>query len=307
MSDVLVNPTIYSQLSKLWSHRCAHCDFPVLNGNESPIAADMKIAAHHAVCPKRPVEVGDWVRWEFHRFGAWCEGELESVSDHLFWVRYGVRVSVCSDEKPWTNFPKLKRGAVTYYGVGPGDPDSSIRRIPRPGEAAQDSSHAVDPLEHAMRKRMEHLTAPMPKRVARYGQIEPHTPDCTYFDGVDAACSCDPELSDVVEAARGTTVETPWVKVPQKVTSTKYSRGPITVTRAQIVEATEYDGITGAECLKRFIQRVHQADITGTATALTPAQLSAARELWSLQLRAKVKESAERERNRVVVDLQEDE
>jgi hypothetical protein len=98
---------------------------------------------------------------------------------------------------------------------------------------------------------------------------------------------------------RSPTIETPWMKVDDE-------RSPI-----GLIEASKYDGLTGKECLERY-ELLQRDDVTADTFAwsgyrLTAIQLAAARELWSLQLKAKIQDSKEAERRRVVVDLQDDE
>lgn len=69
-----------------------------------------------------------------------------------------------------------------------------------------------------------------------------------------------------------------------------------------------YDGLTAEQCLERYVQRQRHdtSEPSISYTHLKPAQLAAARELWSLQLRQRVAETdaADRERDRlqVVID-----
>lgn len=63
-----------------------------------------------------------------------------------------------------------------------------------------------------------------------------------------------------------------------------------------------YDGLTAERCLERYQQRQR----SDGAIILTAPQLSAARELWSTQLRAKVADSAVKDRNRITIDPQDE-
>ncbi|HKP06815.1 MAG TPA: hypothetical protein VJU58_06140 [Microbacterium sp.] len=91
------------------------------------------------------------------------------------------------------------------------------------------------------------------------------------------------------------------------IRTTGYGHKPITVTREQLVAETKYDGLTGAECLARF-ERLQREGPSGVdvVNRLTLRQLGAARELWSLQLKARIAADKERERRRVTVDLEVD-
>lgn len=105
--------------------KCALCNEP-LNMIDDDDLYEFAAKRHHAVCPKRPIEVGDYVRWESGLTpGRWVEGELMDIPSP---VKYGIRVADKSDWQPmypdergWHLF-NTERGAI-------------IRRIPRPAEA----------------------------------------------------------------------------------------------------------------------------------------------------------------------------
>lgn len=107
---------------------CALCRDPIAldPGVYTAAQIDQRIADHKAVCWKRPIAVGDYVRWESGLTPArWVEGELMDIPSP---DKYGIRVADKSDWEPkwpdergWHMF-NTKRGAI-------------IRRIPRP-EAA---------------------------------------------------------------------------------------------------------------------------------------------------------------------------
>lgn len=81
---------------------------------------------------------------------------------------------------------------------------------------------------------------------------------------------------------------------------------------AASIEPTLYDGLTAEQCLEQYA-RLQREDVDADVpreiypNALTPPQLAAARELWSLQLRAKIAASREAERLTVRIDSMEDE
>lgn len=63
-----------------------------------------------------------------------------------------------------------------------------------------------------------------------------------------------------------------------------------------------HDGLTSAQCLERFIVRQRESVLmwSGPGPSMTPAQLTAARTLWSQQLRAKVAATRSTDRAREV-------
>lgn len=84
-------------------------------------------------------------------------------------------------------------------------------------------------------------------------------------------------------------------KQPESVTNT--------LSRYTEYHMQPYDGLTVEQCLEHFQRWMRE----GGNRALTPSQLTAARELWSAQLRVKV-EASESERKRrepsVIVDIE---
>lgn len=102
---------------------CALCATLIDLSHCTPDTYETTMEAHHAVCSKRPIEVGDYVRWESGQTpGRWVEGELMDIPNP---DKYGIRIADKSDWEPmwpdergWHKF-NTKRGAT-------------IRRIPRP-------------------------------------------------------------------------------------------------------------------------------------------------------------------------------
>lgn len=70
-----------------------------------------------------------------------------------------------------------------------------------------------------------------------------------------------------------------------------------------------YDGLTAEQCLERYESRQREDACSfsgvGIRLSMTPLQLTAARNLWSKRLRAKVKEST-RPKLTVMVDMEDD-
>lgn len=67
------------------------------------------------------------------------------------------------------------------------------------------------------------------------------------------------------------------------------------------------DLMTPSQCLTRWTENRHALDTgSGAFTILTAPQIAMARRMWSQQLRAKSRESKERDRNQVLCDLQDE-
>jgi hypothetical protein len=111
-------------------HKCALCGIAIAGGRVTADEFDCLTAAHHAVCPKRPIAVGDYVRWEYGPTGPfekpenWAEGEVVRINPY----HVDIRVERCGLSK--------RAGTVTTFGHGVGI-GSTIRRIPRPGASEQ--------------------------------------------------------------------------------------------------------------------------------------------------------------------------
>lgn len=120
-------------------HRCALCD--------EVIACDMKLVesyvtateAHHAVCSKRPIEVGDHVRWEYPARGTWAEGDVTAwmPKHHAEGAVYDcVTIRVAAHCGSWPNCgdDPVVTGREHRFGCEARD-GIVVRRIPRPAAA----------------------------------------------------------------------------------------------------------------------------------------------------------------------------
>lgn len=73
-------------------HRCSLCNEVLSREDLRPEVAERMLADHHAVCPKRPIEVGDYVRWEYGPTGPfakpenWAEGMVVSWDAEIWRV-----------------------------------------------------------------------------------------------------------------------------------------------------------------------------------------------------------------------------
>lgn len=108
--------------------KCPLCESPFHLDDDSTfdggadLTREQEVARHHAVCPKRPIEVGDYVRWEYGLLGYfahpdnWAEGEVMGIDR----VHADIRVERCG--------LGTRTGTVTAFGYGR-DIGSTIRRI----------------------------------------------------------------------------------------------------------------------------------------------------------------------------------
>ena len=229
---------------------------------------DACIATHHAVCPSRPVEVGDYVRWLRVGRDLWADGELLSVtSDRGICV---IRVTAQGGE--WcAPLAKEQRFDGPYWE------SVSLRRIPRPTPEVRGEAL---PLVEA------------PKFVDR-----PCCMGCgrlTQLQHLDARLLCH-------ENRRLAHLTAPVVHRDVKPEN--------------VPQPTLHDGLTAGQCLFRWWD--NRALLERGAPLLydmTPAQIAVAKaehametgQSESARLRAKLAESRERDRNRVVVDLQDE-
>lgn len=115
------------------THRCEHCGDDL--SQYLPYLSIERIdAAHRIPCPTRPIEVGDYVRWESGTtIGRWVEGELMDLPGQ---DRYGIRVIRKADFEP--RFPDA-RGWHLFNTLRGG----TICRIPRPAEAQATARHGA--------------------------------------------------------------------------------------------------------------------------------------------------------------------
>ena len=213
--------------------KCASCD--VMFQGETDDSVLTLLSQHREVCPKRPLEVGDYVRWD----GQMPDGSAPTDEPEPRWIEGDilefdrnatrVRVMARSDEQ----------FAESVYLFG-----NVLRRIPRP--------------------------------VAEVKAIHERSDGNLYYGDM-------------------------------KVTDGPFVSRPETPSQATVT----YDGLTAEQCLERFqLQQRDEPDPDDSwgcsRPKLKPAQLAAARELWSLQLRQRVAETdaaaKERDRLQVVID-----
>jgi hypothetical protein len=107
------------------AHRCALCNLVLCHDDSSVNAA---IVVHRPVCERRPVEVGDYVRWEYQ--GNWLEGELLKHET----IRHGTYATIQTDATRTSlhmSDPGPHPQVVGTHGT------AMLRRIPRPGAGEQ--------------------------------------------------------------------------------------------------------------------------------------------------------------------------
>lgn len=107
--------------------KCALCSEELFDDRDgTPTPEDVEDVArdHHAVCPKRPIEVGDYVSWEVGcQDRDFIHGEVERVTDGLA----RVRITAASQNQASVFGPHC----VSHIA----QPIGTLRRIPRPAEA----------------------------------------------------------------------------------------------------------------------------------------------------------------------------
>ncbi len=240
-------------------------------------ADEQFIAAHAKVCEKRPVQAGDYVRWDNPIESQWwCEGELlrlrtpacDLVADIM--VRRGT----------------LMADTVQSVGLR----NTSLRRIPRPVSEAK--AHAPHPFIRGAESGPERLGPP---------------------DETCAVCQCDPR--NTIHLQHKVT-EHAYAYNPAVVSArcARCGRGPgdHTVKQAPTTEVPVlYDGMSTMECYRKWCDNRALVERGGPPLyVLTPAQITAGRATYlsdalnehSAELRRKLAASKERERMQVVVD-----
>lgn len=118
-------------------HKCAFCRVAVAGGQHPAHLIDALLADHRAVCERRPVEIGDYVRWDGQMDDGsnserWAEGEVVRFVETSEGRKIQVRLTSRSD-KGFSERP---------FFTGP-----VLRRIPRPGagERTRGAQHAPAP------------------------------------------------------------------------------------------------------------------------------------------------------------------
>ena len=275
------------------STTCARCSATI-----DPAA----VGQHHERC----FVVGDWVRW-------WPLGR----GPHE--VRYSdVCVADILDGSPYT-------AVIDSHGPRWSSKDGlngqrvlvnrgTVRHIQRPGQAVRE----IREQEH---HRFVRGAESGPKRIGppdetcRICLCDPrntvhHATECKRpHRGAECGCAVkvdDPELQDAMERADPLLASNaacscdPMDKCPHD--------GEIPGLKAfKIAAPTLYDGLTAEQCLERYtvMQRSDAPGFRPTHT-LTPTQITAARDLWSQQLKQRISAAKERERLTVRIDVQDE-
>ena len=308
-------------------HKCARCeqvlDVPEKwSANVANTAIDAAMFAHQERC----FRVGDWVRWERLERGQWAEGELLSIAvdqKHCY-----LRVERSGG---WRGH-ELRPGEQRFDG--PSWKSVSLRRIPRPAQATDERTRCcICGRYDTVSWECDHGKSPateQPTLSARLGHLK-HGPG-----GSGPSGPCDVDCRKCAVERKPPTIETPWIKIDDPhnpiaiIEATKYDG----MTGKECLErfrATQHDnpigwrirwrstsGETGLgmsfptfdacdHAVRSFNDRFDRPrDLTHSVERdrLTPVQLAAARELWSLQLKAKIAASREAERCAVRVDDQ---
>lgn len=280
---------------------CALCSAVLYTG---PVDDDMAARleqAHREGCEGREIQIGDYVRFA-PPARHWMEGTFLSLR--------GTTAFVTVDRKSdgWTPIGVDDRNAAPLMKC-------YLRRIPRPEQT--DSLREVGAIEG-------------PSRPARSVKT-----CASGFHFAETKCHCEPrpeqvkadDFALVATPDGGLAVRTKGGEIPVAGPSVtrlsaegqatydrllkEYSARPTPPILAD-ADPELFDGLTRAQCYDRMIRRQREEPTSYGVTllqrdvALTPAQLAAAREEWSAQLRAKVQAKAERERCAVTCDADDD-
>jgi hypothetical protein len=259
-------------------HKCARCeqvlDVPVVGEVHGRL--DEALAAHQELC----FRTGDHVRWEGSAEGNWIEGSVVRCADDRQSFRLLIR--------------RASRGWIIGAETGVGLVGATLRRIPRPEQKGDEvraaqarfqaeyeaaakklAENRIDPASWNPVGINAHIVTDSPhaKTITGTGfeqhRRSEHTPQCTYFDSVDAPCTCEPAPPDPLD--------------------------------------TKYDGVTLRALVAASTGAARDRMTPLARAGLTPAQRGAISAHWSAELRAKVSASKDAEQRRVVVDLQDDE
>ena len=257
------------------AHLCALCRETIAldPGVYTAAQIDQRIADHHAICPKRPIHVGDYVRWEYGPAGHfamptnWVEGEVMRADRYVA----DIRADRCGMGH--------RVGKVNEFGIS-AECGSTIRRIPRPAEA-----QAAVPVFPAGADRSQ----PCPTCSKGWG--EHYGIACSYFDRRRPCGACGDPLGDHLKTA-GCHGPAPVIAVP-----------PATAL---------VDGIDREQCLARWMENRLAVEGGAPPHAMTRMQRDVGRALWlerfgaerAAELRAKIAAGREAERNRVRVEVQ---
>lgn len=254
--------------------KCASCD--VMFRGETHSELNWRLRQHAEACQKRPLEVGDLVRFDLHKGDSWLEGHVTTLCTPVYGYAQIVPVGSSPDLRCY-----VEQGSFTFQLDS-----KNYRRIPRPvAEVKAETSGLL--------LRCQGLNSGRQCDETVRGHVggwrcPTHDACTTYHGGGDWCMFCGrgPSIHRVDPAA-----------APSQVTVT-------------------YDGLTAEECLERFITWQRGEPVNGVShrtreggnRPLLPAQLTAARELWSMQLRQRVEAAKDRDRLQVVIghDVEDD-
>lgn len=281
---------------RIHAARCEPCGLAFTGATASE--ANYHAAAHHTVCPKRPIEVGDLVEWDNKYNERWHAADprwFRGVVDGTYHGGCSVRIESGSEHYS-------AGGRVPYCNV------ENIRRIPRPAEA-----QAAVPTccGQTMRTTGMGATPALPAYLCatceRYEQGGIRTAG-PYWRRDPAGGSQWAVASERAQYEHGRRNEQPPPCAPGCQCGAHATAATRIERRDEVIKEryTEppapalVDGLTRAQCLERFhkAQREH-LHRTYASLWLTPEQLTAAREEWSAALRARIDASRKAERSRV--------
>jgi hypothetical protein len=320
-------------------HKCALCGVAVAGGQHSLRLIDRLLADHRAVCEKRPVEIGDYVRWENKQAGRWAEGGVVQIAGDLFWISvdrctagwtplaaredgarpFGVRYAADVRHIPHPGSGDVPRGTVTTHcqhvgGDGKQCTATTTERVPlhwdcpthaRPGAGGQRSAFAGT--------RPGATTVGTAQAIQREigvqrfgGQHDPAPPRC--------AEQCESCCIPGATAATGLCMHGKAYRTAVRETApSRCACGENCTPPALPPADVLVDGLTVAECDSRWSDNRYRLEAgLPQRYALTPAQVAAGRAAWqarnhpivSALVRDRVAAGLEAERNRVRVEVQ---
>lgn len=287
-------------------HKCALCGVAVAGGDVGAHLVESLLAAHHAVCEKRPLEVGDYVEWK-------------AVSTHVC----GEVVGISKDDEISirVDFDRHHPSSSSWQGEvhDLSRRQCGLRRIPRPGAGEQATSNPVrigcilsrstdwcwiaisDGGAAALRPgdRIGVRNHPdAPDRTGRATVVEV-ADGCARLERpavMDIACIATDDHVYLIERSRGGQHDP---ALPRCACGEDHPPGKhAPIDPLDVV----YDSRPLRELLA--MDQSNRQEARETCAIFTPVQHAAVRSHWSAQLRAKVTASREAERNRVRVDLE---
>jgi hypothetical protein len=123
-------------------HKCALCDIAVAGGDVSGPMVAALLAEHRQICPARPIEVGDYVRWEYPSRDVWAEGTVTEILSQNRDRPTVINILVSDHSGGFHDCdpaPHVGEG----HTFGNHDRDTTLRRIPRPGAGEQHAAAMV--------------------------------------------------------------------------------------------------------------------------------------------------------------------